>query len=453
MSEKRIIVLSHNTGFRKAWSARLVSANFLVTEASNDLDAVRLLDSSHPTAVVISESLGSVDPVELVHRITRREKSVPVVFVATQSSEELAIRVFRAGAADYVCNPLDLEQITTCIAKAVAGRVTKAVTFLETAEAALAANGAARILLGESEAIQEIRLRLLRAGASPDSSVLITGETGTGKELAAQVIHNASARKQKSLIALNCAAIPETLLESELFGYEKGAFTGAQWANAGILERADGGTLFLDEVGELSLTAQAKILRVIETKEFSRLGSREIHRTNVRFVAATNQDLEQLTKQGKFRADRNFRLNIVHIHLPPLRERKEDLPALVAEYVQRFNTQFGRQVQGLSAQSYERLISYDWPGNVRELKNLLEASFVETEPSCQLLELPAQCNLVLSTSRPTAEKELLLGALIATRWNKSEAARHLRWSRMTLYRKMTKYRILEKRTPRGFRAA
>jgi two-component system response regulator HydG/two-component system response regulator AtoC len=307
-------------------------------------------------------------------------------------------------------------------------------------------DAATRILIGESAAIHQVKLRLLRAAAAADSSVLITGETGTGKELAAQVIHNASARKKKSLVSVNCAAIPESLLESELFGYEKGAFTGAQWANAGVLERADGGTLFLDEVGELSLAAQAKILRVIESKEFSRLGSREVLRVNMRFVAATNQNLEELAKQGKFRWDLIFRLNVVRIHLPALRERKEDLPALISHYLHGLNVQFGRQVRGISRQSNDRLLAYDWPGNVRELKNLLEACFVEADPTSDLLDLPTQCNLALDTSRLPEERDRLLKALLATEWNKSEAARQLRWSRMTLYRKMAKFQ-LHRRVP------
>jgi DNA-binding NtrC family response regulator len=454
MSDDRsIALLTDNTILSKAWSAKLGSANFKVKHASNHVDALRLLDSFECAAIVVSESIPSGDVIELIRTILRTRENIPIVFVAMNSSEELAIRAFRAGVSDYVRNPLDLVEIVASVTR-LASRSSRGLRVLSNAGSdRVGENVADRILIGESAAIQEIKVRLLRAAAAPASSVLITGETGTGKELAAQIIHNASARKHKSLVSLNCAAIPETLLESELFGFEKGAFTGAQCSNAGVLEMADGGTLFLDEVGELSLLAQAKILRVIETKQFSRLGSRQTHTTNVRIVAATNQELELLTKQGRFRADLTFRLNVVHIHLPPLRERKEDLPALIAQYVQRFNTQFGRQVQGLSLQSYERLLCYDWPGNVRELKNLLEASFVEAEPHSEFLDLPPQCSLALAASRPTAEKEHLLSALIATKWNKSEAARQLRWSRMTLYRKMTKHCILEKPPKPGFRAA
>jgi transcriptional regulator with PAS, ATPase and Fis domain len=274
--------------------------------------------------------------------------------------------------------------------------------------------------------------------------LLITGETGTGKELASQFIHRASARRNKPLVCINCAAIPDSLIESELFGYELGAFTGAMCKTAGQLERANGGTVFLDEVGEMSPLAQAKMLRVIEGKEISRLGGRSFIRLNVRFVAATNQNLEKLVGDDRFRRDLFFRLNIVALHLPSLRERKEDLPDLFRYYIADMNRRFKRSVAGFTDDAYNYLLNYAWPGNIRELRNLVEAIFVNLpSQNVEQIDLPAEFLRKLNTAAgaPASERDLLLSALLCTQWNKSKAAKQLNWSRMTIYRKIAKYRL------------
>jgi DNA-binding NtrC family response regulator len=448
-----VVVLHQNIDIRKVWARRLDSAGFGAKEASSEIEALRSI-TAEGAVVVVSDLVSSeTSAIQFIKRLAERRTDVAVVFVATTSSEDLAIKAFRAGASDYVQNPLDVEEIVASVTRIVARRrddrersslkCGQEDALVPIRPEPITETAATRILIGGSAVIQQTKLRLLRVAAAPDTTVLITGETGTGKELAAEVIHNASPRNQKRLISLNCAAIPEALLESELFGYERGAFTGAQWATAGILERADGGTLFLDEVGELSPTAQAKVLRVIESREFSRLGSRDSVKANVRFLAATNRHLEELEKEGKFRADLRFRLNVVRISLPPLRERKEDLPLLIDHYLRRFNSQFGRKVLGLSRDSYDKLLAYDWPGNIRELKNVLEASFVDAGPCDDVLALARQFELALSTSSSPDERDHMLRVLLSTKWNKSEAARQLHWSRMTLYRKMLKYRILD----------
>ena len=454
MSAISVIVLHQNIDIRKTWARRLDAAGFRAKEASSEIEALGSV-TTEGAVVVVSDLVSSENSaIQLIERLSDRRTRVPIVFVATTSSEELAIRAFRAGASDYVQNHLDLDEIAASVTR-VASDLKRRLesTVAQIRPEPVTEVAATRILIGKSAVIQQVKLRLLRAAAAPDTTVLITGETGTGKELAAQVIHNASSRHQKALVSLNCAAIPEALLESELFGYERGAFTGAQWATAGILERGNGGTLFLDEVGELSPLAQAKVLRVIESGEFSRLGSRDTVKANVRFLAATNRNLEEFEKKGKFRADLRFRLNVVRINLPPLRERKEDLPVLIDHFLRRFNIQFGRNVIGFSPHSYDKLLGYDWPGNIRELKNVLEASFVDANPCDDLLALAPPFDLAPSTSGSPNEKDRLLYALLSTKWNKSEAARKLHWSRMTLYRKMLKYHIPDKASTGSANAA
>jgi transcriptional regulator with PAS, ATPase and Fis domain len=299
-------------------------------------------------------------------------------------------------------------------------------------------------LLGDSVLMREIKAYIGKVAVT-DSTVLITGETGTGKELIAELLHRKSPRQKKPLICVNCAAIPETLIESELFGYDRGAFTGAYTAKDGLLKAAAGGTIFFDEIGEMSLSAQAKVLRALECKEVYPVGGKHRVPLDVRILAATNQELESLVEGDKFRTDLFFRLNVARIHLPPLRDRKEDLPLLCAHYVQEFNRRFQGAVEGLSAEVWDMFQRYSWPGNVRELKNVLEAAFIN-RPSRTIgcLDLPAafrrQCHDIPSLSPD--ERERVLAALLATNGNKSKAAEQLHCSRMTLYRKLTKYQIV-----------
>jgi transcriptional regulator with PAS, ATPase and Fis domain len=296
-------------------------------------------------------------------------------------------------------------------------------------------------MVSESPPMQRINA-YIRKVASTDSTVLITGESGTGKELVAQLIHQHSPRQQKPLLCINCAAIPDSLLESELFGYERGAFTGAHTSKEGQLKLADGGTVFLDEIGDMSPYAQAKILRAIESKEAQRLGGKGSIPLNIRLLAATNQDLERLVSAGTFRKDLYFRLSVARIHLPPLRDRKQDIPLLFDHYIRELNRRFGLEVEGFTEEALEYLLHYDWPGNVRELKNLLEAIFVDS-PSRRIgiMDLPEPFDKRFKQAdRPLQhERERMLSALFSTQWNRKKAAEQLRWSRMTLYRKMLKY--------------
>jgi DNA-binding NtrC family response regulator len=302
-----------------------------------------------------------------------------------------------------------------------------------------------RSLIGNSLEIWKLKT-YLRKVAMTDSHVLITGETGTGKELAAEYIHQHSTRRAKPLVTINCAALPDGLLESELFGYERGAFTGALSAYAGKLKHADGGTVLFDEIGEMSPYAQAKILRVIESKEVYPLGGRRSIPINIRIMAATNRDLDHEMASAGFRQDLYFRLNVARIKLPPLRERKEDIPLLIDHFAQKFSGEFGRQIEGFTDEALELLKMSDWPGNIRELMNLIERIFIDPpRGKVNVGDLPEAMQSAGRVRRNTkpGERELLLSALSQTNWNKSQAAERLHWSRMTLYRKMAKYHIQE----------
>jgi DNA-binding NtrC family response regulator len=299
-------------------------------------------------------------------------------------------------------------------------------------------------MIGASPLMRKINVYIEKV-ASTDSTVLITGESGTGKELVAELIHRNSPRQQNPFLRVNCAAIPDSLLESELFGYERGAFTGAHAFKEGQLKLADRGTVFLDEIGDMSPYAQAKVLRAIENREIQRLGGKGSIPLDIRLLAATNQDLEQLVSAGKFRKDLYFRLSVARIQLPPLRDRKEDIPCLFEHYIAELNRRFGLNVEGFTEEALAYLLDYDWPGNVRELKNLLEATFV-TLPSQRIgiMDLPEPFR---ERSRQAEgplpdERERVLSALVSTQWSRRKAAEQLHWSRMTLYRKMLKYDLI-----------
>ena len=296
-----------------------------------------------------------------------------------------------------------------------------------------------RALIGISPQIVRLREYLDKVAVS-DATVLITGETGTGKECVARYLHQRSPRADKPLTCINCCALPDGLLESELFGHERGAFTGAHQSHAGRLRHASGGTLFLDEIGEMTNYAQAKILRALEDREVTPVGGRHAERFDVRIIAATNAEPANLVSAHRLRADLYFRLNVVRLHLPPLRDRKEDIVHLF-EHFMRQRLPAGRQIPHLSGEAVSLMMRYDWPGNVREVRNFVERMLVDLpDVDIPATSLPSEM-MATNASAEVTERERLLTALMSTRWNRSKAAESLRWSRMTLYRKMAKYSI------------
>jgi transcriptional regulator with PAS, ATPase and Fis domain len=298
-------------------------------------------------------------------------------------------------------------------------------------------------MVGDGHLMRDIK-RHISKFAAMECTVLITGETGTGKELAAEMIHQQSPRRKKDIVCLNCAALPETLVESELFGYRKGAFTGAVAASKGKFELASGGTLFLDEIGDMSLPAQAKILRTVENKRVYPLNSGSAVDLDVRVIAATNQDPEEMVAAGKFREDLYYRLNVARVHLPPLRQRKEDIPQLVAQGLRRLNKRFHREVSHVTAEAMSSFYLYDWPGNIRELNNMLEIAYVNCDAKkIEFSDLPPLFTKKLRFEHHSdaSDRDKLLAALSATRWNKSKAAKQLKWSRMKVYRTLQRYNL------------
>ncbi|HWA72779.1 MAG TPA: sigma-54 dependent transcriptional regulator [Polyangiaceae bacterium] len=350
-----------------------------------------------------------------------RERGIPVVFVARSSVEALAISALRAGVVDYFRPPIVCSEVCRRLSSLVRKRPSSAPP------------------LPRATCLQA---QIARAAGAP-SCVLITGETGTGKEVAAKGIHTRSPRAHGPFVSVNCAAIPDTLVESELFGFERGSFTGAATAMDGKWQLANRGTLFLDEIGDMSLLAQAKILRALESREVARLGARRPTPVDVRIVAATNQDPQALVEAGKFRRDLFYRLNVIRIHLPPLRERPDEIPGLVHQLVGEMNSRFDANVVGLDDPALAVLASHSWPGNIRELRNLIESVFVDLPSGFHGMAGLSQhiAARVQRTELGPSERARLLAALQETRWNVTHTAERLQWSRMTVYRKMTKYQM------------
>jgi DNA-binding NtrC family response regulator len=453
MKKPAILLAEHDETLRKRWQVLLsdwgaevivlsdIGADCRAWQERQDLDLLIL----NPSFKVPDGGL------EVLHGLNRFDPHPPVILLMANSSEELAIAALRAGVSDYLKAPFSdqelLSSVQRCLARerrpqtVVQKKVRRESQALRASRTDLAIGGE---IIGESLLMQKIKAYLLKVAAT-ESNTLITGETGTGKELVASLIHANSRRRQKPFVCINCAAIPDSLLESELFGYERGAFTGAHALKEGKLKLADGGTVFFDEIGDMSLYAQAKVLRAIESRAVERLGGTRSLPLDVRVIAATHRNLEELITEGKFRADLYFRLNVARIQLPPLRERKEDLSALCACLISDMNRRFGLAVAGVAEDALAALLRYDWPGNVRELRNAIEAAFVNRPTrAISLADLPAHLRhrSGIATELPQDERDQLLGALFATNWNKSQAAQKLRWSRMTLYRKMTKYHII-----------
>jgi DNA-binding NtrC family response regulator len=441
MKKPVIVVSERDTTLRGGLIRLLHAEGFEVVDVSERREALRTPSLVVPDLVIVGSSAdgawGSLDDAQ---HVRRRASKVPIILITPESSERLAIAALKAGISDYFTHPVSFGGLLASVKRWLAPAAVPTSSHVSVAQGA---NGLRR-MIGDGARMREVNAFIERL-ASTESNVLITGETGTGKELTAELIHRASRREGRPFLCINCAAIPDSLLESELFGHERGAFTGAHVSSAGKIKLADGGTILFDEVGDMSPYAQAKILRLIESKEIERLGGRRSLPVDVRVIAATNQDLERLLAEGRFRKDLYFRLNVARIHLPPLRERMEDLPALVAYYVQQFNRDFDREIEGVTDEALDALRGHEWPGNVRELRNLIEIVFTNLRSrSISLADLPPAYRHSPSSGAETRcdhERERLLAALLATKWNKSRAAERLHWSRMTVYRKMAKYRL------------
>jgi nitrogen regulation protein NR(I) len=341
--------------------------------ASSAAEGLAAVERDRPDVVILDIDLAGQSGLETFRRVRELDPKVPVIFITGHGTADTAIEAMRLGAYEYLLKPLELDHLTDLVDRAFA--ISRLMRVPATIPEAGGAEGTADAMIGRCPAMQEVYKAIGRV-APQDVTVLVLGESGTGKELVARAIYHYSKRAKGPFLAVNCAAIPEALLESELFGHEKGAFTGADRRRIGKFEQVSGGTIFLDEVGDMPLSLQAKVLRLLQEQSFERVGGNETIRTDVRLIAATHHDLKADSAEGKFRPDLYYRLGVFTIHLPPLRERGEDLPLLVRHYLRRFSRELGREVSEVAPEVLERLRGYSWPGNVRELQSVLKQALL-----------------------------------------------------------------------------
>jgi DNA-binding NtrC family response regulator len=469
----RIVLADDELNLRKVLGAILHRDGYSVVEATDGEQALSLIDSS-VAAIITDLRMPKLDGMGLLRRVSVDYPEVPVIMITAHGSVDSAVEAVKLGAFDYIEKPFEQTQIRQVVEKAI--KQHESDRRAPRRELAKPGGPGRYGLVGKSPVLEQVFAVIEKVADTP-STVLITGESGTGKELVARALHAGSSRKDGPFIKINCAAIPKTLVESELFGYEKGAFTGAVGSKPGRFELADGGTLFLDEVGEIPVEMQVKLLRVLQESEFERVGGIKTIKVDVRLVTATNRDLQKEVAAGNFREDLYYRLNVVPIHLPPLRERKPDIPLLVEHFVSKFNERLKKSFTRVEDDALERLMAHPWPGNIRELENVLERTMLFTEgPSIRARDLPIELQPPLAapssdapqkplegtTSRPTEmprpgslkemvrqeterlERELIQRALDETGGNVTQAARKLKISRKSLQNKMKEFGLRDR---------
>jgi len=430
--------------------ARLVGQwGYEVETASSGEEALNLIETQHPAVVLTDLVLPEMDGLTLLQKLKETGRPPIVLLVTGHGTVETAVEAMRHGAFDYLTKPVDATRLQVLLEKSIEQEsLSREVNFLRHQ---LRQKGSFGQLVGQSKGMQEV-YRWIELAATSTAPVLVYGESGTGKELVARTVHDLSNRRNKPFVAINCAAIPETLIESELFGHERGAFTGATERRLGCFELADGGTLFLDEIAEMDNSTQAKLLRVLQEGNFRRVGGGKTEiQVDVRVVAATNRVPSEAMAQGQLREDLFYRLNVFAIALPPLRDRKEDIPLLVRTFVEEFNRQDNRQVRGLTPEAERALDQYRWPGNVREVRNVVQRAVVLGGTGLMDVEhLPENVLRTVAPSAPAPtgvtpiremEREMIMRALEETGQDKRRAAALLGISLKTLYNKLAKYGI------------
>jgi DNA-binding NtrC family response regulator len=435
---KRLLFSGLDSHWAEAIARRFPPPEF-TTHPFTSMKRLIPLVSNNAAKVAIVGDMGTEFSLQmdLIRRMRTAAPALPIIMLNCEGSEARAVAALRAGVNDYFSAPLPYAEIWSAISGLF--HIRDALRDIPGTQE----NDPLDHIIGSCSSMRHLKRYLLRV-SNTTSTVLVTGETGTGKELVAETIHRRSRRAGKPLVCVNCAAIPDSLVESELFGFQKGAFTGAVTSSKGKFELAAGGTLFLDEIGEMSPLAQAKILRSIETGAVYPLGGHRPVPLDVRIIAATNRDLEDLMARGRFRQDLYYRINVARIHLPPLRERKADIPELVDHCIRKLNRRAERRISSVADDAMTAMVAHQWPGNVRELNNLIESTFITSETSrIRLADLPPTFVRSLTFHRRNAENERdqLMEALAATQWNKSRAARRLNWSRMRIYRALKRHRI------------
>jgi len=447
----RVLIVEDEDNARKGYEQLLQRWGYDVVGVASAEEALAKFSSFQPDSVIADVELPGMNGLDLLKQLGDELRDVPAIIITGKGSEERAVAAIEAGAFWYIEKPLKGPVLRALLDRALSkARDAQNLLLLQRQ---LRDAGRLGELVGGSKAMQEV-MRTIEMAAPSSASVLITGETGSGKEIVARTIHKLSPRAAGPFVAINCSAIPETLMESEIFGHERGAFTGAAERRVGCFELADGGTLLLDEIGEMPAPTQAKLLRVLEDRKVRRLGSKTETPVDVRVLAATNKDPEQAVASGGLRQDLFFRLNVFHIHLPPLREHKEDIPLLAEHILKDVNAKHGKNVRGIGAEVLDIFMSHTWPGNIRELRNVLERAAIMSEKELvSRSSLPGEFGKVaakspgdLSTIRfpigttvDAMERELILQTLQATGNNKTRAAELLGVSLKTLHNKLKEY--------------
>jgi len=456
-----VLIVDDELNIRRVLAAMLKREGYDVTTAADGEQALGVLQKTQVHVVVTDLVMPRLGGLDLLRRAATDFPDVPVIVITAHGTVDSAVQALKAGAFDYITKPFEQAELAKVIAKAARAHE------IETHNVHGATEGGRPPLVGASSAMRQVYDVVGKVADSP-STVLITGESGTGKEVVARELHRNSSRRDKPLIKVNCAAIPKDLVESELFGYEKGAFTGAVGSKPGRFELADGGTLFLDEIGEIPVEMQVKLLRALQESEFERVGGIKTIHVDVRLIAATNRDLEGLIRDGRFREDLFYRLNVVPIALPPLRDRRDDIPLLVGHFLEKYNRRLGKKVERVEDEAMQLLLAYLWPGNIRELENLMERSVLFADDSviraCALPEAlrdhapappapaasiapvaslagaaaasGASMKEIVRHAQAELEKELIGRALEETQGNVTRAAKRLQISRKSLQVKM-----------------
>jgi two-component system, NtrC family, response regulator AtoC len=464
---RQILVVDDEVNMRKVIKAMLIQDGYEVHDARDGEAALTILDEHHIDIVITDLKMPKIDGMNLLRQVTART-DIPVVMITAHGTVDTAVEALKLGAFDYITKPFERNELQQIIRKAAM------TSELNNKEASIERDKTGRFrMIGVSKPMERIFEVVDRVADTP-STVLITGESGTGKELIARALHENSSRKDAPYIRVNCAAIPPTLIESELFGYEKGAFTGAGASKPGRFELADDGTLFLDEIGEISMEMQVKLLRAIQEGEFERVGAITTSKVDVRLVTATNQDLKQRIQEGLFRDDLFYRLNVVHIHLPPLSERREDILPLVEHFLAKYNQRFGKQVASLDEEALKVVTAYGWPGNIRELENVVERCVLfcdgsriglcDLPPELQEIERQQTLNDIEASTElkpenglknqikavtANLERKLINKALEQTGRNVTRAAQLLKISRKSLQTKMKELGLRDDPTESG----
>ncbi|HHL72774.1 MAG TPA: sigma-54-dependent Fis family transcriptional regulator [Bacteroidetes bacterium] len=447
--KKKILIIDDDATFRLTLRATLEQAGYEIHEAEDGRIGLQRLQEMVFDLILLDLRMKDMQGDEALRRIKEMSPAMPVVIITAYATVQTAVETLKQGAFDYLIKPVDMDALLAIVSKAL--RYYELESENQVLKERIGEQFDFSRILGRSKKMRDV-LEVLTLAAPSDATILILGESGTGKELIANAIHENSPRKDRAFVKVNCAALAENLLESELFGHERGAFTGAVQQRKGRFELAAGGTIFLDEIGDMALSTQAKILRVLQEGEFERLGSSKTLKVDVRVVAATHRDLPRAIEEGRFREDLYFRLSVVTIELPALRERKEDIPTLAEHFLKKYAEKNQRLIKGFAPKTMDLLVRYDWPGNIRELENMVERAVIlcrdeYIQPGClpgQFQELAGNGEAGETGVRPghsirEVEKELILKTLEQTGGNRTRAAEILGITRRALQYKLKEY--------------